>query len=84
MCFFRTGIPRAQLGEVADWRPDLIVVNRNGKVDLYDVLSPSQTEEELIDKLRQMRAALPPNNRRHIYLYDTSGGPIQIPGESPP
>jgi hypothetical protein len=80
----KTATGRSDLGEVSGWRPDITVVNRNGTVDLIEVKSASNSVQELIDKLKAMRAGLPEVNRNKILLFDTDGTPITIPGEPNP
>lgn len=77
----KTASGRTDLGDVSGWRPDITVVNRNGKVDLIEVKSASNTEQELIDKLRSMKNAMPANNQGEIFLYNTDGVEIPIPDE---
>ncbi|RMH29132.1 MAG: hypothetical protein D6692_04645, partial [Planctomycetota bacterium] len=79
---------RTDLGAVANWRPDIAVARRDGRVDIYevqsgrpeDLLPPAgQTEAELIAKLKAMRDALPEANRGDIVLYNRFGDPVVIP-----
>jgi len=82
----KTGTGRTDLGLQAGKRPDILIFNRDGTVDLYEIKSPSDEIDDLITKLQDMRAALPdpPAGEQHkIFLFNTDGTPIPIPGEPP-
>jgi propanediol dehydratase small subunit len=72
----RTATGRTDLGTQATRRADIIAVRRDGRVDLYEVLSPSQDPEDLYQKLDEMKAALPERNRGKIFVYDLNGQPV--------
>ncbi len=74
----KTSIGRTDLGVVSNWRPDTIVVQRNGLVDLYEVKSSTDDLGSLAEKLADMQMAIPPSNRGNIFLYDEFGQPVQI------
>ena len=77
----KTVTGRSDLGTYATWRPDVAVVTRTGRVDLYEVQSLTGNLEGLENKLRNMRGALPSANRGRIFLYDRFGQPFRLEGE---
>ena len=74
----KTSTGRKDLGLQANKQPDIAVVIRNGTVDLYEVQSGDQDLFDLAQKLRDMRSALPANNRGKLFLYDKDGLPIEM------
>ncbi|MCB9838971.1 MAG: hypothetical protein H6813_06490 [Phycisphaeraceae bacterium] len=62
-----SGLDRSVLGEFADWRPDIMVIRSDGKIDLYELESLSDDFDEMVQKLSDMMAALPEGMRGEIH-----------------
>jgi hypothetical protein len=69
----RTATGLDGLGELGRRRPDAIIVRRNGMVDLIEVRSQGQEQEDVEDLLRRIRSVLPDQHRGGIYGYNLDG-----------
>lgn len=69
----RTATGLDDLGELGRRRPDAIVIRRDGRVDLIEVRSEGQEQEDVEDLLRRIRDALPAQHRGSIYAYNLDG-----------
>jgi RHS repeat-associated protein len=43
---------------VGKWRPDILSVSKNGSIEIIEVISPTQTAQQMWDKVATMAAAL--------------------------
>lgn len=68
----RTSVGRLE-GLTNDDIPDVIGVRRDGRVDMWEVRSASQTRDELTTKLENIMNTLPAQRRGQILVIDPSG-----------
>jgi RHS repeat-associated protein len=72
---------RAHLSEfsgqthVPDIQPDAMGLRPDGRIDMAEVVSPSQRPEQLRAKLQQAMRELPPEKRGRIFIHDPKGRP---------
>ena len=59
-------------GLVGTWRPDAIVICPGNIIHIHEVVSPSQTVDEIVNKIYEMKNLNPGKNI--IWSYQTIGG----------
>jgi hypothetical protein len=69
----RTATGLDDLAVIQNLRPDSISVRRDGRVDLIEVRSDSQSQAEVEAMLNMIQALLPPDHRGDVYGYHLDG-----------
>lgn len=64
------------VGLVGSWRPDAMVICPGNIIHIHEVVSPSQTVDEILSKIYEMKDLNPGDNI--IWSYQTIGGPMII------
>ena len=59
--------------QVPDIKPDVMGLRPDGRIDMAEVVSPSQTAEQLKAKLKKDMDQLPPEKRGDIIVHDPVG-----------
>ncbi len=57
---------------VPDIKPDVMGLRHDGKIDMAEVVSPTQTKAQLQAKLENAMNQLPPEQRGNIFIHDPS------------
>jgi hypothetical protein len=73
--YVRVGVGRplsefSGLKHSPDIRPDNVGLTREGRIDMFEILSPSQTKDELVAKLEKAMNQLPPEMRGGFRVVD--------------
>jgi hypothetical protein len=58
---------------VPDIEPDVMGLRPDGKIDMVEVVSPSQTVKELRAKLQKAMSQLPAEKRGDMIIHDPTG-----------
>lgn len=47
-----------EINAIGNWKPDVLSIAKNGRITITEVISPSQTEQEIINKVTYMAKEL--------------------------
>ena len=61
------------LKQVPDIKPNVMGLRPDGRIDMVEVVSPSQTAKQLRRKLQKAMDQLPPEKRGDIIIHDPAG-----------